>query len=77
VSKSRVDGLVDLFQVPTEMLCAVIEGRDRMSRPFGPCSGSVGGGSFAWQRNFLGELVVSGLNGWGMPLNPLHDYLFL
>jgi len=77
VSKSRVDGLANLFQVPIEIPHAVTEGRDRMSRPFGPCSGSVGGGSFAWQGNFSRELVVSRLNGWGLPLNPLQDYLFL
>jgi hypothetical protein len=76
VSKSRVDGSADLFQEPTE-LRAVTEGRDPMSRFFGPCSGSVGGGSFAWLGNFSGELVVSGSNGWGMPLKPIQNYLFM
>jgi len=77
VSKSRVDSLADLSQEPTDILRAVSEGRDRMSRLFGPCSGGVGGGSFAWQGNFSGELVVSRLNGWGLPLKPLQNYLFM
>jgi hypothetical protein len=38
VSKSRVDVLADLSQEPTDILRAVSEGRDRMSRLFGPCS---------------------------------------
>jgi hypothetical protein len=77
VSKSKVDGPADLSQEPTDILRAVSEGRDRMSSLFGPCSGGVGGGSFAWQGNFSGELVVSGLNGWGLPLKPLQNYLFM
>jgi hypothetical protein len=75
VTKSRVDGLADFFQVPTDLLSVVSEGRARMLRLFGPCAGSVGGGSFAWKGNFSGELVVSGLIGWGLPLKPLQDYL--
>jgi len=38
VSKSKVDGPADLSQEPTDILRAVSEGRDRMSRLFGPCS---------------------------------------
>jgi len=65
VRESRVDALAYFFQVSTDLLSAVSEGRARMSRLFGPCAGSGGGGSFAWKGNFSGELVVSGLNGWG------------
>jgi hypothetical protein len=65
VRESMVDGLADFFQVPIDFLSAVSEGRAPMSRLFGPCAGSGGGGSFAWKGNFSGELVVSGLNGWG------------
>jgi len=76
VSKSKVDGSADTFQEPTE-LNAMIEGSDPMSRILGPGSGSVGGGSFAWLRNFSGELVVFGSNGWGLPLKPIQNYLFM
>jgi len=74
VRESRVEALADFFQVSTDLLSAVSEGRARMSRLFGPCAGSGGGGSFAWKGNFSGELAVSGLNGWGLPLMPLQDY---
>jgi hypothetical protein len=60
VSKSRVDGLADLSQEPTDILRAVSEGRDWMSRLFGPCSGGVGGGSLLGKGIFQGSWLSLG-----------------
>lgn len=50
---------------------SMVEVRDRLLWPLGPCSESAGGGSSDWRGNLVVDSRVSQPIGLGLPINHL------
>lgn len=50
---------------------SMVEVRDQVSWPLGPCSKSAGGGNSDWQGNLVVDSSISRTIGLGLPINHL------